>query len=165
MLKILSRYLVSLRKHLNVTKAWYFHKLAPVSYYHSEGDIKDLNTDNASDVCVEPSSKNHWSMDLRKFKINYLGLNWLPFVSLIRINILKLVWVRRNIKPRRVILKSFYYSYTLRASKHRPETLSQTKQQNIFVSAKVNFQILQKALLNEKNENCRLKNYINKFSL
>lgn len=34
-----------------------FHKLAPVSYYHSEGDIKDLNTDNASDVCVEPSSK------------------------------------------------------------------------------------------------------------
>lgn len=57
MLKILSRYLVSLRKHLNVTKAWYFHKLAPASYYHSEGDIKDLNTDNASDVCVEPSSK------------------------------------------------------------------------------------------------------------
>ena len=99
-------------------------------------------------------------MDLRKFKINYLGLNWLPFVSLIRINILK-----QNIKPRSVILKSFYYNYTLRASKHRPETLSQTKQQNIFLSAKVNFQILQKALLNEKNENCRLKNYINKFSL
>lgn len=50
MFKIFFRYFVLLRKYLNVIKVWYFYKLVLV---YLEGDIKDLNIDNVSDVCVE----------------------------------------------------------------------------------------------------------------